>query len=106
MQNSIRDIAINQAGIANDIDGRIGTSGAIQVTNNIRVIEWLDLSTVPIRKIMQETEVTNNAESLVDILNASAPFDEDQEPFQITDSVQQELCDEWVSRNTDPAFLS
>ena len=75
IQNSIRDFAINRAEIAGDIIGPISTSKTMHVGNDLEVIQSLEVPTTPINKLFEEKEVINNAESLIDILNACAPFD-------------------------------
>ena len=46
----------------------------------------------------------NDTKSLIDILNAPAPFDKDQKRFQITDLLLQELYDARESGDTEPAI--
>ena len=66
----------------------------------------MDVPNAPISSLLEDSEVINNTESLIDILNASAPFDKDQKRFQIADSLLQELYDARQCGDTEPAIQS
>ena len=106
IQNWIRDIEIYQAEITGDINGPISTSESIHVGNDLGVTQSLDVPNAPIGSLLEDSEVINNTESLIDILNASAPFDKDQKRFQIADSLLQELYDARQCGDTEPAIQS
>lgn len=76
------DIAINRAKITGSINEAISPSETMHVSNDLGAIQSLDIPPTPINKIFKETETINNAESLIDILNASTPFDKGQNVFR------------------------
>lgn len=78
MQNSIRNIAINQTESSGHNNGLTRTAEAMRGGYDSRVIQSLDVSIIPISKLLEETEVNNNTESFTDVLNASIRFNQNR----------------------------
>lgn len=85
IQNSVSDIVTNWAETTVEINGPISFSEAMHFCNDLGLIQSLDVPIAYIRKQFEEKEVINTAESLINFLNASAPFENDQNSFQIAD---------------------
>ena len=97
---------MNQSEISGDINGPISASEAMHVGNDLAVMQSLDVPNAPITSVLENSELINNTESFLDILNAPLPFDKDQKRFQIADSLLQELYDAKKSGDTEPAIRS
>lgn len=72
---------MNHIKCARDINETVSGSESMQVGNVLGVLQSLDVPTTLISELMEEIQFIKNGVSLIDLLNASTPLEEDQKRF-------------------------
>ena len=72
---------MNHIKCARDINETVSGSKSMQVGNVLGVLQSLDVPTTLISELMEQIKLIKNGVSLIDLLNASTPLEEDQKRF-------------------------